>query len=109
VVHGAALKQVPAAEANPFEAIKTNIHGAQNVIDAALDRDMERVIGLSTDKASSPIKLYGATKLVSTSSSSTQMSASARIRPSSRSSATATWSAVAAASFRTSSASRRAA
>jgi UDP-N-acetylglucosamine 4,6-dehydratase len=65
VVHGAALKQVPAAEANPFEAIKTNIHGAQNVIDAALDRDMERVIGLSTDKASGPIKLYGATKLVS--------------------------------------------
>jgi len=65
VVHAAALKQVPAAEYNPFEAIKTNIHGAQNVIDAALDRDVERVIALSTDKASSPINLYGATKLVS--------------------------------------------
>jgi UDP-N-acetylglucosamine 4,6-dehydratase len=65
VVHAAALKQVPAAEYNPFEAIKTNIHGAQNVIDAALDRQVERVIALSTDKASSPINLYGATKLVS--------------------------------------------
>jgi UDP-N-acetylglucosamine 4,6-dehydratase len=65
VVHAAALKQVPTAEYNPFEAIKTNIHGAQNVIDAALDRQVERVIALSTDKASSPINLYGATKLVS--------------------------------------------
>jgi len=65
VIHAAALKQVPAAEYNPFEAIKTNIHGAQNVIDAALDRQIERVIALSTDKASSPINLYGATKLVS--------------------------------------------
>jgi UDP-N-acetylglucosamine 4,6-dehydratase len=65
VVHAAALKQVPAAEYNPFEAIKTNIQGAQNVIDAALDRGVERVIALSTDKASSPINLYGATKLVS--------------------------------------------
>ena len=65
VVHAAALKQVPAAEYNPFEAIKTNIQGAQNVIDAALDRQVERVIALSTDKASSPINLYGATKLVS--------------------------------------------
>ncbi len=65
VVHAAALKQVPAAEYNPFEAIKTNIHGAQNIIDAALDRNVERVIALSTDKASSPINLYGATKLVS--------------------------------------------
>jgi len=65
VVHAAALKQVPAAEYNPFEAIKTNIYGAQNIIDAALDRDVERVIALSTDKASSPINLYGATKLVS--------------------------------------------
>lgn len=65
VVHAAALKQVPAAEYNPFEAIKTNIHGAQNVIDAALDRGVERVIALSTDKASSPVNLYGATKLVS--------------------------------------------
>ena len=65
VVHAAALKQVPAAEYNPFEAIKTNINGAQNVIDAALDRGISRVIALSTDKASSPINLYGATKLVS--------------------------------------------
>jgi UDP-N-acetylglucosamine 4,6-dehydratase len=65
VVHSAALKQVPAAEYNPFEAIKTNILGAQNIIDAALDRQVERVIALSTDKASSPINLYGATKLVS--------------------------------------------
>jgi len=65
VVHAAALKQVPAAEYNPFEAVKTNINGAQNVIDAALDLGVSRVIALSTDKASSPINLYGATKLVS--------------------------------------------
>jgi UDP-N-acetylglucosamine 4,6-dehydratase/5-epimerase len=65
VVHAAALKQVPAAEYNPFEAVKTNIQGAQNVIDAAIDRGVERVVALSTDKASSPINLYGATKLVS--------------------------------------------
>jgi UDP-N-acetylglucosamine 4,6-dehydratase len=65
VVHAAALKQVPAAEYNPFEAVRTNIGGAQNVIDAALDRGVSRVIALSTDKASSPINLYGATKLVS--------------------------------------------
>jgi UDP-N-acetylglucosamine 4,6-dehydratase/5-epimerase len=65
VVHAAALKQVPAAEYNPFEAVKTNIQGAQNVIDAAIDRGVQRVIALSTDKASSPINLYGATKLVS--------------------------------------------
>ncbi len=65
VVHAAALKQVPAAEYNPFEAVKTNIHGAQNVIDAAIDRGVEKVVALSTDKASSPVNLYGATKLVS--------------------------------------------
>ncbi|MDI3329041.1 MAG: UDP-N-acetylglucosamine 4,6-dehydratase (inverting) [Alicyclobacillaceae bacterium] len=65
VVHAAALKQVPAAEYNPFEAVKTNIHGAQNVIEAAIDQGVERVIALSTDKASSPFNLYGATKLVS--------------------------------------------
>lgn len=65
VVHAAALKQVPAAEYNPFEAVKTNILGAQNVIDACIDRGVQRVIALSTDKASSPINLYGATKLVS--------------------------------------------
>lgn len=65
VVHAAALKQVPAAEYNPAEAVKTNINGAQNVIDASIDRGVERVIALSTDKASSPVNLYGATKLVS--------------------------------------------
>ena len=65
VVHAAALKQVPAAEYNPFEAVKTNIMGGQNVIDAALASGVERVIALSTDKAAAPINLYGATKLVS--------------------------------------------
>jgi len=65
VVHAAALKQVPVAEYNPFEAVKTNILGARNVIDAAIDRGVARVIALSSDKASSPINLYGATKLVS--------------------------------------------
>jgi len=65
VVHAAALKQVPAAEYNPFEFIKTNILGAQNVIDACLDHDVHRVVALSTDKAAAPINLYGATKLCS--------------------------------------------
>jgi UDP-N-acetylglucosamine 4,6-dehydratase len=65
VVHAAALKQVPATEYNPFEAVKTNILGAYNVIDAAIDCGARKVIALSTDKASSPINLYGATKLVS--------------------------------------------
>jgi len=65
VVHAAALKQVPACEYNPFEAIKTNIHGAQNVIDAALDMSVKKVVALSTDKAVNPINLYGGTKLVS--------------------------------------------
>jgi len=65
VIHAAALKQVPAAEYNPMECIKTNIHGAENVIHAALANDVEKVIALSTDKAASPINLYGATKLVS--------------------------------------------
>jgi UDP-N-acetylglucosamine 4,6-dehydratase len=65
VIHAAALKQVPAAEYNPMECIKTNIHGAENVIHAALENDVERVIALSTDKAAAPINLYGATKLVS--------------------------------------------
>lgn len=63
VVHAAALKQVPACEYNPFEAINTNIIGAKNVIDAALDTDVSRVLALSTDKAVSPTNLYGATKL----------------------------------------------
>lgn len=65
VIHAAALKQVPAAEYNPMECIKTNIHGASNVIDAALEHEVEKVIALSTDKAANPINLYGATKLAS--------------------------------------------
>jgi FlaA1/EpsC-like NDP-sugar epimerase len=65
VVHAAALKQVPAAEYNPFEAVKTNIIGGQNVIDACLAGKVRRVIALSTDKAAAPINLYGATKLCS--------------------------------------------
>ena len=65
VVHAAALKQVPACEYNPAEAIKTNIDGAQNVIDACLDRGVKKVVALSTDKAVNPVNLYGGTKLVS--------------------------------------------
>lgn len=65
VVHAAALKQVPAAEYNPFEAIKTNVFGAQNVIDASIEKGVKRVVALSTDKAAAPINLYGATKLCS--------------------------------------------
>ncbi len=65
VVHAAALKQVPAAEYNPFECIKTNVLGAQNLIDACLDAGVKRVVALSTDKAAAPINLYGATKLCS--------------------------------------------
>lgn len=65
VIHAAAMKQVPACEYNPFEAIKTNIHGAQNIVDAALDRGVKKVVALSTDKAVNPINLYGGTKLVS--------------------------------------------
>jgi UDP-N-acetylglucosamine 4,6-dehydratase (inverting) len=65
VVHAAALKQVPAAEYNPFEAIKTNVLGAQNLVEACLDSNVRTVIALSTDKAAAPINLYGATKLCS--------------------------------------------
>jgi UDP-N-acetylglucosamine 4,6-dehydratase len=65
IVHAAAMKQVPTAEYNPFEAVKTNINGAQNVIEAALENGVKRVVALSTDKACSPINLYGATKLTS--------------------------------------------
>lgn len=64
VVHAAAMKQVPACEYNPFEAVQTNVHGAQNIIDAAIDTGVKRVIALSTDKAVNPVNLYGATKLV---------------------------------------------
>ena len=65
VVHAAALKQVPAAEYNPFEFVKTNVLGAQNVIEAAMDMGVQRVVALSTDKAAAPVNLYGATKLCS--------------------------------------------
>lgn len=65
VIHAAALKQVPAAEYNPFEAVKTNIIGAQNIINVAIDQGVKKVIALSTDKAANPINLYGATKLCS--------------------------------------------
>lgn len=65
VIHTAALKQVPAAEYNPFEVIKTNIIGAQNVINAAMQNNVKRIIALSTDKAAAPVNLYGATKLCS--------------------------------------------
>ena len=65
VVHAAALKQIPAMEYNPFEAIKTNVLGAENIINAAIDQGVEKVIALSTDKACNPINLYGATKLCS--------------------------------------------
>lgn len=65
VVHAAATKIVPTAEYNPFECVKTNINGAMNVIDAAIDKGVKRIVALSTDKASSPINLYGATKLAS--------------------------------------------
>ncbi len=65
VIHAAALKQVPAAEYNPFECIKTNVIGAQNVIEAALDAGVAKVVALSTDKAAGPVNLYGATKLCS--------------------------------------------
>ena len=65
VIHAAALKQVPAAEYNPMECIKTNVHGAQNVITAAIANEVEKVIALSTDKAVNPVNLYGASKLAS--------------------------------------------
>jgi UDP-N-acetylglucosamine 4,6-dehydratase len=65
VVHAAALKQVPACEYNPLEAIKTNVLGAANIVDAAIDRNVQKVIALSTDKAAAPVNLYGATKLCS--------------------------------------------
>lgn len=65
VVHAAAMKQVPACEYNPIEAVKTNINGAMNIIDAALDKNVKRVVALSTDKAVNPVNLYGGTKLVS--------------------------------------------
>ncbi len=65
VIHAAALKQVPAAEYNPFEAVKTNIIGAENIVNVAIDQGVKKIIALSTDKAANPINLYGATKLCS--------------------------------------------
>jgi len=65
VIHAAALKQVPAAEYNPFEAVKTNILGAENIINVSIDKGVKKVVALSTDKAANPINLYGATKLCS--------------------------------------------
>ncbi len=65
VIHAAAMKQVPACEYNPFEAVKTNVYGAQNIIDCAIDCGVKKVVALSTDKAVSPVNLYGGTKLVS--------------------------------------------
>ncbi len=65
VIHAAALKQVPAAEYNPFEFVKTNILGAQNVVEASIERQVKKILALSTDKAANPINLYGATKLCS--------------------------------------------
>ena len=65
IIHAAALKQVPAAEYNPMEFIKTNILGAENLIEASLDTKVKRIVALSTDKAAAPINLYGATKLCS--------------------------------------------
>ena len=63
IVHAAALKQIPTCEYNPLEAIRTNVLGAANIVDAAIDRGVQKVIALSTDKAANPINLYGATKL----------------------------------------------
>ena len=65
IIHAAAMKHVPIAEYNPMECIKTNIHGAENVIQAALSNNVDKVVALSTDKAANPINLYGATKLAS--------------------------------------------
>ena len=65
IIHAAALKQVPAAEYNPMESIKTNIYGAENVISASIKNNVKKIIALSTDKAANPVNLYGATKLCS--------------------------------------------
>ena len=98
IIHAAAMKQVPAAEYNPFEAVKTNIIGAQNVINVAIDQGVYKVMALSTDKAANPINLYGATKLCSTNSLSPAiLTGAARIRFSAWS-GTATWWAAAAVS-----------
>ncbi len=98
VVHAAALKQVPACEYNPFEAIMTNIMGAKNIIDAAIDTSVKKVVALSTDKAVNPVNLYGATKLAA---EKLFVKGNAYSKESARGSAacvTATWSAAGAAS-----------
>ena len=98
MIHAAALKQVPSCEYNPLEAIKTNVLGAANLIDAAIDRGVQQVIALSTDKAASPINLYGATKLCADKLFvSRQQLLPASIPRGSPWSATATWWAAAAA------------
>lgn len=89
VIHAAALKQVPAAEYNPFECIKTNVMGAQNLIEASLDCGVKRVIALSTDKAAAPVNLYGATKLCPTSFSPRRTTSRGPAKLCSRSFATA--------------------
>lgn len=93
VVHAAALKQVPAAEYNPMECIKTNVGGAENVIKAALNNGVQKVIALSTDKAANPINLTGQPSSVLTSSLSLPTIWRARTRPYSRWYVMATWSA----------------
>ena len=65
IIHAAALKRVPSCEYNPFEAVKTNVIGAQNIINVAIDRGVNKIVALSTDKAAAPVNLYGATKLCS--------------------------------------------
>jgi len=100
VVHAAALKQVPACEYNPFEAIQTNIMGGRNVIDAALDQGVRRILALSTDKAVNPINLYGATKLCAERCLCRPMPMLGRKRLASVARATETLWAAAAASFR---------
>ena len=105
VVHAAALKQVPACEYNPLEAIQTNVMGAKNVIDAAIDSGVKRVMALSTDKACQPVNLYGATKLAPRSCSWTATPTRATARPGSPAPATETWSPAAAASSPSSSSS----
>ena len=109
VVHAAALKQVPACEYNPFEAVQTNIMGAKNIIDAAIDNGVKQVMALSTDKAVNPVNLYGATKLVAEKLFVQGNSYSwAQPAPAgSRASATEMWSAAAAPSCRCSSSSAR--
>ena len=107
VVHAAALKQVDTAEYNPWEFVQTNIIGSQNVIEACIDAGVKKVVALSTDKASSPINLYGATKLTADSSSSPATTTPPPTPPASVSCATGTSWAAAARSSRSSASSAR--